>query len=187
MNNNDIKKQAQAFKRAQGAILTLFAFTVVNILAFAFEMNFSFLFSATIPELLGVFIAPVWGLLAALVYLGLWFWTKKWSGAVMITLIIFSIDALILLGASLLLGLFGELVFNIVFAVLILHSLITGTIAWSKLSNVDASEILAVQAEIARDLDAEVNETLDSFQTVSELDVTEFNFEAENVNATKDE
>lgn len=171
MDNNTIKKHAHAFKRAQSAIMTLFAFTVINVLTFAFGININFLFSATVPELLGVFLAPIWGLLAALIYLGLWYWSKKWPGAVMITLIIFSIDVLILLGIVLLSGMLGDFIFNLLFAAWILHNLITGTIAYSKLSNVDADAILSVQEDIAKQLDTEASKTLESFQTDPKPDV----------------
>ena len=178
MNREQITKQAQNFKRAQGAILTVFAFTVVNILSYQFGFGINFLFSAVIPELIALIAAPVWGLLVAPVYLGLWYWTKKWTGAVLIALILFSVDSFVLLVLVLLTGEFGNFIFDILFAGWILHNLITGTIAWGKLSNVNSDLVAAVQDEIENDNDAEINETLDAFPNVPKMDTSEFDFGA---------
>ena len=62
-------------------------------------------------------------------------------------MILFVIDALIMLGFIFLFDVFADFIFNILFHTWILFYLITGTVAWARLTGVKQADIAAAQEE----------------------------------------
>jgi len=158
-----IKQQAVKFSRSRNNLLAVVAFTVINLFAIMLEFNFTFLFSAIVPQLvyvvLGEVIGGEIGLVVALactsVYLVCYLLSKRWRAFILVALILFTLDAAVLLGVLVLTGAFGEMIFNILFHGWILFYLITGTVAWAKLRRVTPDELIAIQQEVNTAAEAE--------------------------------
>ncbi|MCL2838621.1 MAG: hypothetical protein FWE04_06115 [Oscillospiraceae bacterium] len=172
MNNNvDIKKYARNFYRARGNLLAVVAFTLVNLLLIVFNVDWHFFFSATVPMLIlhftqelsfyyGNAIYVVGIILAfggALLYFVFWLLSKRFRVFMLISLIVFGIDALVFLILILFGGFDGTLIINLAFSGWILYYLIIGTAAWGKLLRIPAAEVQA--AVDAAKQEAEATET----------------------------
>jgi len=158
MNPSMITAHAVKFNKARNNLLAVVAFTSINLLLIAFEINLSFLFSAFVPQVLQVIVHEfnnmlaglVVGLLAASVYALCYVLSKRWGVFVLVALILFLIDALLMLGFIFLTGAFGDYIFNVIFHAWILYYLITGTMAWANLRHVTPGMLAAVQQEVAQ-------------------------------------
>jgi len=156
MDSLMIKTQAVRFNKARGNLLAVAAFTAVNLLLIAFEMDLSFLFSAFVPQVLqvvanefSVLFGLILGFAAMSVYVVCYLLSKRWRIFILIALILFSIDALLMLGFMFLTGYYGDFIFNVIFHGWILFYLITGTSAWAKLRHVTPDKFKAIQEEVA--------------------------------------
>jgi len=158
-----IKSQAVRFNRARSNLLAVVAFTVINLIALTLDFNFSFLFSALVPqfvlivleEVLGGAVGLVLALGCTAVYLVCYLLSKRWRVFILVALILFALDALVLFGLLFLTGAFGDLLFNILFHGWVLFYLITGTVAWVKLRRVTPDEIAAIQQSVNTEAEAE--------------------------------
>jgi len=167
-----IKAQAVKFNSARNNLLAVVAFTAINIFLLAFGVDLSFLFSAFVPQILMAIIMEssipaglVVALLSTAVYLLCYALSKRWRAFILVALILFSIDALIMLGFVLVVGALGEFLFNIVFHAWILFYLIKGTVAWVKLMRVTPEDFTAIQQEVATD--AQTEELNSALQTIT--------------------
>ena len=164
MNTQDIKTQAVKFTTARNNLLLLVAFTGINVILRATGSDFYFLFSAPIPILMWFFFygffhtlesaamaALVPALGAVSVYVVLWALSKKYRVFILVALILFSIEAVVLLGIIVAANVeFGfNVIIEIAFVAWILYYLVVGTIAWAKLMNVKPEDIETAQAEVA--------------------------------------
>jgi len=166
MNSDNIKKQALNFNRSRNNLLAVIAFTLINLILLALDLDLQFLFSAFVPYMLfWLFydISMTIGLgiaVAALsVYLLCYFLSKRYRVFIFIALILFLLDFLLLIGMMLLLGSFAEFIFDLLFHTWISFYLITGTIAWIKLRNTTPEQVEAIRLEAER---AEQGTELDS-------------------------
>ena len=158
MNLEAIKKEIIRFKRARGNLLAVVGFTAINLLLYHFGMDLAFLFSAFVPQFLQIMLVEIMGtsgavpglivgLLSMSVYVLCYFLAKRWRVFMLVALILFIIDALIMLGFVLLTGDFGSFIFDIAFHAWILFYLINGTAAWVKLGRVSPEMIQRLQEE----------------------------------------
>ena len=173
MDTNMIKTQAVKFSKAQNNLLLMVIITTANLFLIAFEVNFGLLFSAFVPQALMVFLQEyigIFGLLTALVctfaYMVCYALSKKWRVFILVALVLFSLDALLMLGFILITGLFADFFINILFHAWIFYYLITGTSAWAKLRHLTAADLETVQQEVtqaaqAQELDAALNALAD--------------------------
>ena len=134
--------------------------TMVNLVLIALDMNFNFLFSAIVPQVvmylfidISVPVAMVAAAICLSFYLLFFFLSKRWRVFILIAFLFFIADTLVLLmllddpAASLL---------NLAFHGYIHFYLIAGTIAWIKLLGVSKDDFRAVIA--AAELEAEKEE-----------------------------
>jgi len=157
-----IKTHAVKFNKARSNLLAVVVFTTINLFLLALEMNLSFLFSAFVPQVLqgiihhsSVAMGLIAGLLSMSVYLLCYALSKRWRGFIVVALVLFIIDALLMLGFVLITGTFGDFIFNIVFHAWILYCLVTGTAAWAKLRGLTPHEFDATQQDVAQWVQAE--------------------------------
>ena len=172
MDSTTIKTQAINFNKARRNLLAVVAFTAINLLLIAFEMNLSFLFSAFVPQVLQVIIHDInaiagliVGLIAMSVYGLCYALSKWWRGFILVALIFFLIDAVLMLGFMFLTGSFGDFFFNVIFHAWILYSLFAGTAAWAKLRHVTPDQLMAIQQDMAQA--AQTEELNTAMQVVS--------------------
>ena len=198
-NTVDIKKYAVNFTRARANLLAVVAFTVVNIILAATGSDWMFLFSATIPLMIthlfagiafvaggGILvIGVVLALLCAGVYFLFWALSKRWRVFILVALIIFAIDTLVFLFVVLGIGGAGDII-NLAFSGWVLYYLIIGTIAWAKLSNVNESDIVAVQNAVANEeANAALGEIAPGGSAQTIVDDTEYDSVNANIAVTR--
>ena len=162
-----IKNQAVKLSRARGAIISVFAFTAINLILSALDAGFYFVYSAFVPIIayfylefdygiaLGLFMA----LAIAAVYLVSWALSKRWHAFILVALILFALDALIriLFGVVFFINGDGD-IWHLVetgISAWIIIQLARGVAAWSKLKRFSSEQIKAVQSEIAETESAE--------------------------------
>jgi len=158
-----LKQQAVKFNRARGNLLAVVIFTVINLFAIMLDFNFSFLFSAFVPQILHVILEEMLGgaigLVVALactaIYLVCYLLSKRWRAFILVALILFTLDTLALFGFLVISGMFGDFLFNILFHAWIMFYLVTGTVAWAKLRRVTPDELKALQQAASAAADAE--------------------------------
>ena len=162
MNVTMVKTQAVKFNRARNNLLAVVAFTALNLLLITFEFNLNFLFSAFVPQILLIFLggfSPAFGLIvgfaAVSIYVVCYALSKRWRVFILIAFILFAIDSLIMLGFMVITGYFAEFIFDIVFHAWVWFYLITGVIAWAKLSGVTADEFKALQEAVVEETQTE--------------------------------
>jgi len=163
------KAQAVRFNRARNNLLAVVAFTTINLFLIAFEMDLSFLFSAFVPQFLQVIIHDELGMVAGLVvglvsgsvYLLCYALSKRWRVFILIALILFSLDALAMLGFILYFEVFRDFLFNVVFHAWVLFYLLTGTVAWLRLRRVAQADYQTLQQTVQHEAQAqEVNSAM---------------------------
>ena len=178
MDQAMIKQQAVKFNRARNNLLAVVVLTAVNLLLLTMDINFHFFFSAFAPQVLLVvleeFFGPAFGLIAALACTALYFvgylLSKRYRVFMLVALILFGIDALIMLGGLFMTGAVSEFIFNIAFHGWILFYLITGTIAWAHLRRVTPDHLQTIQQEVShttqtQELNAALNTIAPPHQT----------------------
>ena len=172
-----VKTQAVKFNRARNNLLAVVAFTVINLLALTFDINFMFLFSAFVPQILliileyalGGHIGLIVALACTTVYVLCYAMSKRWRAFILVALILFALDTIVMLGAMFLSGAFADFMFNVAFHAWILFYLITGTVAWAKLRRVTPEELKALQAEATQEAQTkELNSALDAITSESD-------------------
>lgn len=170
MDGHELTNQAMKFTAARSNLLLVVILTVVNIFLRAFGVDFHLLFSATIPQIIAVIgisisdaggagviavIAVIIAFAATSVYLICWGLSKKWRVFILVALIIFSIETIVFLVFAVPAMLFG--VFDVWMLVelavhgWILYYLVTGTIAWAKLSKATSVQIEAAHKQVQRE------------------------------------
>jgi len=103
------------------------------------------------------------GLLGTSVYLICYLFSKKWRAFILVALILFSLDALIMLGVMVLTGEYAEFLLNVLFHAWILFYLISGTVAWAKLIGVTPAALKEIQHEVSEDEQKEeLNSAIDA-------------------------
>jgi len=156
-----IKKQAVKFNQARGALLSVCVLTAINLVLMALDSGFTFIYSASVPQLVYIFIAYGTGnvglgmavaMAMTAVYVVCWGLSKRWRAFMLVALILFSIDTLLLLLFSLLAFLGGDvmLLVQIAFAIWITIKLIGGTVAWAKLRHVSPEELMAAEQAVSQ-------------------------------------
>ena len=155
MNNEMIRMQAVRFKRARGNLLLVVILTAANLLLIQFDVGWGFFFTAFVPEMIMIILQEsfaVMGLFVALlftsVYLLCYVVSKHKRGAIVFAMVLFVIDALVMFALLVASGAIAASLFNIAFHAWILFYLITGSVAWAKLKDVDPDEVRAVQQEV---------------------------------------
>ena len=164
-----LKKQAVKFDRARGALLAVAALTVVNLILEAFGAAFYLLYSAFFPRAVLILVADGTGsfllgfILAILltgVYLVCWALSKRYRFFVLIGMILFSFDTLFLFLIAISDGYFDTyFLIDLVICALVLYSLISGTIAWSKLRRFSPEELMAIQEKLQEEKEQEETES----------------------------
>jgi predicted nucleic acid-binding Zn ribbon protein len=159
MDTADLRQQILKFEKARNNLLTVIAFTVVNLILIAFDAGINFLFSATLPQYIfqlgkvldseiGSSIFTIAGLIVAFItiipYFIFWILAKRARGLILAALIFFGIDSLILLFLILSMEFNFSFLLEIVFHGWILYYLINGVIAWFKMRDVNKDEFMAV-------------------------------------------
>jgi len=192
-NTVDIKKYAVNFTRSRHALGSIVAFTLINIILAATGSGWLFLFSAMIPLEIFVFFDAIGlvgvGLVVALlgtgIYFAFWLLAKKYRVFMLVALIIFAIDTFLFLLLVLGFGDFGHII-NLAFSGWILYYLIIGTIAWAKLSNVNESDIAAVQNAVANEeANAALGEIAPGGSAQTIVDDTEYDSVNANIAVTR--
>jgi len=163
MNKADIKQQALIFVKARNNLLAVIVFTVINIIFTAFDAGLTFLFSATLPQVvfeigktvdneIGSSFLIVIGLVLAfiiiLVYFVFWILSKRTRVYILVALIFFSIDSLVLLFLILSLEFNISYLVEIAFHGWVLYYLIYGVKAWFRLRGVNADVFNTILQEI---------------------------------------
>jgi len=152
-------------------LLAVVAFTVINLGLIVLEMEFHFLFSAIIPQVVQYvlydFIGMMGGFAVALaitsIYLICYALSKRWRFFILVALILFAIDAAVLVLDMLLTGEYFEYLLYVVFHTWILFYLITGTIAWLQLRKLTPQQMTELQAEIKQAEETEeINSAIDT-------------------------
>lgn len=146
------QKLRQRYAAARGNLLAMLIFTVVNIILLFTPVDLMMLFSAAVPYYgvaLGVFMEiPVFLIFTLVVaaiilvlYLLCWIFSKKHVAWMIVALVLFAIDTLMLIPATLLL-LETPPILDFVFHALVLYYLILGTISGCRLKNMPAEQIV---------------------------------------------
>jgi hypothetical protein len=158
MDREAFKKQAQIFKNARGNLLLVVILTLVNIIMIAAESDFSFLFSATLPQIAMVYTAlAAWSMVAGFfvglicigVYFLFWALSKKYRVFILIALILFSIDMLFFFLFIVSVNEFDfASIIHFAFMCWVLCCLIVGTKAWAILRRIHPHEVDMLFAEI---------------------------------------
>jgi len=163
MDRDEIKQQVLLFIKARNNLLAVIAFSVINIILAAFNVNTSFLFSATIPQFvfslgksldneIGSSLFMIIGLILAFSiiasYFIFWALAKRIRVFVLVALIFFSIDSLVLLMFILKLEYNFSYLLEIAFHGWILFYMINGVKAWSKIRFIDKDIIDYIMLEI---------------------------------------
>ena len=174
MNTENINKQVVNFKKARDNLLLVVLLTTVNLLLQFFGSNWNFAFSASIPTIIfGILehFSPIVALLVSLsgafLYLLFYILSKKKRVFILVSLILFSIDTVVFLILTLLVGLFGFgfSIIEIAIHAWVMYYLIIGTIAWSKLRNVSQEEFdLAREAVMSKTETDEIVSALDGIE-----------------------
>jgi len=158
MDKTMIKIQAVKFNRSRSNLIAVVVFTVVNLLALTFNYDFAFLFSAFVPQLLLIFLEEISvaagliaGLIGTSVYFICYLLSKRWRSFILVALILFLLDALIMLGVMVLTGEYTEFLLNVLFHAWIIFYLISGTFAWVRLIDVTPAALKEIQEEVAED------------------------------------
>jgi len=151
MDTNVLRQQAEKFKRARGNLLMVIAFTAINLIMTIVKANFYFLFSATVPQVIfeigkglseefgnNIFfiVGLVIALVAVLLYLLCWIFSKRLRGFMVAALVLFSIDSVVFIWLAFSGGFEASYILDIVFHVWVLFYFINGVLAWTKLRGV---------------------------------------------------
>jgi len=164
MDKAMIEKQAVKFTRSRSALLTVVAFTTINLFLELFEAGIYFLYSAFFPQIVYLVLGYGYnlfglGVVLALaitsIYLVCWALSGRRRVFILVAMILFALDTL---GRIVFVVLFVVLESDIdiwmavefVFCVWILISLIGGTIAWAKLRRVTPDELSAIQQGVVQ-------------------------------------
>jgi hypothetical protein len=159
LNTNTLQVQAQNFNKARGSLIAIVFFSGINMGISLLDSSIRVLFSATTPELFygfgrlfaeetGNLLFLIVGLVLAMVVIGFyflcWILSERKRVFMLIALIAFGTDALVFV-ALVVLSLLSDgfevsSMIEIAIYGWILFSLISGTIAWSKLRGISAEE-----------------------------------------------
>ena len=142
------QKLQQRYATARVNLLLMMIFTVVNIVLLFTPMDLMMLFSAAVPYYgvaFGIFVEVPAFLIFTLVvaavilvlYLLCWIFSKKHVAWMIVALVLFAIDTLMLIPATLLL-LETPPILDFVFHALVLYYLILGTVSGCKLKKLPA-------------------------------------------------
>jgi hypothetical protein len=163
MDKTDIKPQVLIFEKARNNLLFVIFFTVINLILSVFDAQVTFLFSATLPQVIfeigktlasemennifmtvGLIIASI----IVSIYFVFWILAKRIRAFILVALIFFSIDSLVLLFLILSAEFSASFLLEIGFHGWILYYLINGVKAWVKMSGVNADVFNAILQEI---------------------------------------
>jgi hypothetical protein len=158
MDMTAVRQQLLKFRSARNNLLFVVAFTTINLFLTAFETGYYFLFSAAVPQVFFEFgrglvddyqnkVFLITGSIAAfvgiVVYLVCWSMANRQRVFILVALILFGSDTL--LCAFLVFS--GEFdpfyLLDIACHIWVLYYLIIGTIAWSKLRDVNSDDLNA--------------------------------------------
>ena len=159
-----IQQQLLKFKGARNNLLLVVIFTTINLFLTAFETGFYFLFSATVPQIIfeiGQIIAidsqnkaflfggAIVAFIGIAMYLVCWSLANRFRVAILVALILFSIDTLLCV-FFVFTGPFDIMfLVDIAFHIWVLITLIFGVIAWAKLQGVNLGDSNAVINEMS--------------------------------------
>jgi hypothetical protein len=153
MDKTEITRHETIFEKSRKNLLAVVVLTIVNLMLIALNADISFLFSATLPQLLlaigksmssegeDVIYMAVGLVLACLIllpYLIFWLLSKRMKVFLLAALIYFGIDSLVLLFLIVDMEFTISLLFEIAFHGWILYYLIVGVRAWFNLRRVKA-------------------------------------------------
>ncbi|MCL2427419.1 MAG: hypothetical protein FWD05_13920 [Oscillospiraceae bacterium] len=173
MSTEFIKKQALRFGRARSALIAVFVITVINLFLHSAGLDLQILYSAFFPWFLYTMMienagVAVWagffmGVICASVYLVCWALSKRWRVFVVVAMILFMLDAVVLIFVTLISGEFLSFLIDIAVCAWILYRLISGTIAFSSLNNISPEQLKLVQENISETENAdELNSALNN-------------------------
>ena len=167
MDAETVKEQAVKFSRARAAIISVFAFTAINLILSAIDAGFYFVYSAYVPHIAyyilefdyGIGVGLFATLAMAAVFLVCWALSKRWRAFILVAMLLFIVDALvrILVGITLFMDGDGDiwLLVETAISVWIIIQLAVGTAAWRKLNRFSPEQIKAVQDEITKEENVE--------------------------------
>ncbi|MCL2409863.1 MAG: hypothetical protein FWC96_09710 [Oscillospiraceae bacterium] len=177
MDSSIIKQQAVRFTRAQRNLLAVVALTAINLVLYVTGTDISFLYSAFFPQAVLIFVEAWFGSLwfgfaiaiaTAAIYLACWALSRRWRWFILVALILFFLDTAFLawILVPYILNTGDGFIWALIelgFAIWILISLISGTIAWAKLRRATPDEIKTIQQEITQEEEKkELNSALDA-------------------------
>ncbi|MDR2501657.1 MAG: hypothetical protein LBC78_00190 [Oscillospiraceae bacterium] len=143
------------FSRARSTLLSVVIFTAVNLIMTALETGYFFLFSATVPLALFAFgqsmfadvgialptiVAPALAFGVIALYFICWLLSKRRRVFILVALILFVIDCALFAVITFTFGFEIIDTINIAIHVIILCSLISGVVAWTRLRRVSCGE-----------------------------------------------
>lgn len=186
MDISTIKQQAIKFEKARSNLLTVIAFTVINLLLRAFNSDFYFLFSLTVPQCTfevcrdlaeelqnNAFIITGLAIVFVVIlsYFLCWFFAKRIRAFILVAFILFSIDSLVFVIIILTTKFDASYLIDIAFQGVILFYLFNGVIAWIKLRGVNHDDFNAALQEVVVTPSAiqSNDENLDDQTTTDEL------------------
>jgi|GEM_PF-3080229 len=159
LDTNNLYQQAQKFSKARNNLFAIVLFSAINMAISLFDSSIRFLFSATTPELFlgfgrlfseetGNLLFLIVGLVLALVVIGFylvcWILSERKRAFMLVALIAFCTDTLLFIVLVILNASFdGFDVSSMIETAIygwILFSLVSGTMAWSKLRGISAEE-----------------------------------------------
>jgi hypothetical protein len=151
----DIKQQVLKFENARKNLFSVVIFTLINLILTAFNADVSFLFSATLPQIvyemgelfdteIGSSIFTIIGFVIAFImivaYFVLYAFSKRVRAFILVALIFFCIDSVILLFLIFDMEFSASFLLDIAFHGWVLYYLILGTKAWFNLRGASADD-----------------------------------------------
>jgi hypothetical protein len=151
----DIEQQVLKFETSRKNLLSVVIFTLINLILTAFNADVSFLFSATLPQIvyevgklldteMGSTLFAIIGFVVAFImiaaYFGLYAFSKRVRAFILVALIFFSIDSAILLFLIFDMDFSASFLLDIAFHGWVLYYLIFGTKAWFNLRGASADD-----------------------------------------------
>ncbi len=171
MNNQNVSaSQAsiyqQKYKNSRSNLLLMIGFTAINIILLAFGSDVMLLFSATVPYLTVLFgiefensiallICITLAVINICIYLLCWFFSKKHPAWMIVSLVLFSIDTLVMLGLYLISGDFSG-VLDIAIHIWVMYYLIVGVSTGFKLKSLPAEMLLQQTDMVSEEKEDEI-------------------------------
>jgi len=142
-----VKKRIKQFNIARGNLILMAGITLINLILFAAESDFSLLFTASLPLILFLFERTVFAFILVGAYIVLWVLSKKMRFFMPVALGLFIVDVGALIWLFTLVEFDASFLLNIAFAVWISFYLIIGTRSWFILRKLDPAAIENLFAE----------------------------------------